>query len=106
MANPSTTLPRPAAKRVESPVHNAHVRRWIDECVALCQPDKVYYCNGSQAEREALYEQGVKEGVFTKLNQQKWPGCYFHRSAPNDVARTEHLTFICSERADDDYHRT
>jgi phosphoenolpyruvate carboxykinase (GTP) len=100
MATPSTTLPRPPVKRMESPVHNEHVRRWTDECVALCQPEKVYYCTGSQAEREALYEQGVKEGVFIELNEQKWPGCYFHRSAPNDVARTEHQTFICTPSAD------
>ena len=101
MASPTTTTSvRPAAKRPESPVRNDQVQWWIDQCVELCQPDRVYYVNGSNAEREALYEQGVKERVFVRLNQQKWPGCYYHRSASNDVARTEHLTFICTPSAD------
>lgn len=72
------------------------VLQWIDECVKLTQPQQVYWCDGSTAERDALYEQGVNEGIFIRLNQQKLPGCYLHRSNPNDVARTEHLTFICT----------
>jgi phosphoenolpyruvate carboxykinase (GTP) len=83
-----------------SPVTNPHVRRWIDECVALCKPDQVVYCNGSPGERQALLEQGVKDGTFVKLNQEKLPGCYLHRSNPNDVARSEHLTFICTPSPD------
>src|SRR5437879_13730988 len=43
-----------------------------------------------------FFEQGVREGVFIRLNQEKLPGCYLHRSNPNDVARSEHLTFICT----------
>jgi phosphoenolpyruvate carboxykinase (GTP) len=83
-----------------TPVINAHVRRWIEECVALCKPDDIYYCNGSAEERNALLEQGVEDGTFVRLNQQKLPGCYLHRSNPNDVARSEHLTFICTPSAD------
>jgi phosphoenolpyruvate carboxykinase (GTP) len=75
---------------------NRHVKAWIDECIAMCQPDRVQWCDGSKQEKQALLEQGVKDGIFVKLNQQKLPGCYYHRSSPNDVARTEHLTFICT----------
>ena len=83
------------------PTHvNEHVRRWVAECIELCQPDKVVWCDGSKSERAALLDQGVKEGVFVKLNQQRLPGCYYHRSNPNDVARTEHLTFICTPSQD------
>src|SRR5207237_10596277 len=79
-----------------TPLTNPHVRKWIEECVALCKPDNIYYCNGSLEERQALFEQGVNDGVFIRLNQQKLPGCYLHRSNPNDVARVEQLTFICT----------
>ena len=79
---------------------NRHARVWIDECIKLCQPDRVVWCDGSKNERDAFYEQGVGDGTFIRLNQKKWPGCYYHRSNSNDVARTEHLTFICTPSAD------
>ncbi|MGE5607879.1 MAG: phosphoenolpyruvate carboxykinase (GTP) [Bacillota bacterium] len=79
---------------------NKHVQQWVEEQIQLCKPDKVYWCNGSTQERDALFEQGVKDGVFIKLNQQKLPGCYLHRSNQNDVARSEHLTFICTPSQD------
>ncbi len=94
---PSNSL---SAATQGSPVTNAHVRAWIAECAALLRPDRVYYCNGTAAERAMLYEQGVADGTFIKLNPQKWPGCYYHRSNSNDVARTEHLTFICTPSRD------
>jgi phosphoenolpyruvate carboxykinase (GTP) len=68
--------------------------------IELCQPDSVVWCDGSKSERERFFAQGEKEGVFIKLNQKKWPGCYYHRSNSNDVARTEHLTFICTPSQD------
>src|SRR5262245_3560794 len=76
------------------------VKAWIDESVAMLQPDKIVWCDGSAEERQRFLDQGVKDGIFVKLNQQKWPGCYYHRSNSNDVARTEHLTFICGPSAD------
>jgi phosphoenolpyruvate carboxykinase (GTP) len=85
--------PRPAAV-------NDFVKLWVDECAALCQPDKLYWCDGSLDERQALFEQGVRDGIFTRLNQEKLPGCFLHRSNPNDVARSEHLTFICTPDQD------
>jgi phosphoenolpyruvate carboxykinase (GTP) len=79
---------------------NPKVRAWVEECVAHCKPDKVVWCDGSLEERKTFFEQGLKEGIFVKLNEKKWPGCYYHRSNSNDVARTEHLTFICTPGED------
>jgi phosphoenolpyruvate carboxykinase (GTP) len=81
-------------------VTNRIVRQWIDEMAALCKPDKIVVCDGGQEEKDALIQQGVKEGIFTRLNQEKLPGCYLHRSNQNDVARSEHLTFICASSED------
>jgi phosphoenolpyruvate carboxykinase (GTP) len=86
-------------QRADAAIH-ARVREWIKECIELCEPDQVYWCDGSQQERDSFFEQGVRDGVFVKLNQKKLPGCYFHRSNQNDVARTEHLTFICGPSED------
>jgi phosphoenolpyruvate carboxykinase (GTP) len=79
---------------------NASVQKWVKKCVDLCQPDKIVWCDGSLAERAALFDLGTQQGIFTRLNQQKLPGCYLHRSNPNDVARSEHLTFICTPAQD------
>ncbi len=79
---------------------NDYVRRWVDSCVSLCQPDRVVWLNGTREERQRLIRQGMDEGVFIELNQEKLPGCYLHRSNPNDVARTEQLTFICTPSQD------
>lgn len=79
---------------------NGAVKSWVDSCVELCQPDKVVWLVGGLEERTKLYKQGESEGVFIELNQKKWPGCYYHRSNSNDVARTEHLTFICTPSPD------
>jgi len=65
------------------------------------QPDDIVWCDGSSSERERLLEQAVKSGVLIPLNSRKRPGCYLHRSNPNDVARTEQVTFICTPSAED-----
>src|SRR3954470_22417434 len=104
----TTTIPSKTARTDSAatpglhatPAANPHVRKWIEKCVELCKPDNIYYCNGSPQERQALFEQGVADGTFTRLNQQKLPGCYLHRSNPNDVARSEHQTFICTPSPD------
>jgi phosphoenolpyruvate carboxykinase (GTP) len=75
---------------------NPAVLAWVKEQVKLCQPDKVYWCDGSKEERARMLDQAVKEGILIKLNQEKLPGCYYHRSNPNDVARVEQSTFICT----------
>ncbi len=82
------------------PEHKVSVQEWVDKCIELCQPEEVYLCNGTADERKKLYERGIREGVFIRLNQEKLPRCYLHRSNPNDVARSEHLTFICTPSKD------
>ncbi len=77
-------------------INNAHLSKWIVEMMALCKPDKVVLCSGSEAERRSFTELAVTQGVLIPLNQEKLPGCYLHRSNPNDVARVENLTFICT----------
>ena len=80
---------------------NPHVLRFVKETATLCQPDKIYWCNGSEAEKTALTEEAVAKGILLKLNPEKLPGCYYHRSSSNDVARVEQFTFICTETADE-----
>ena len=67
------------------------------EMADLTQPDRIFWCDGSEAEKEALYAEAVRQGVLIRLNQEKLPGCYYHRSHPSDVARVEQCTYICSE---------
>ncbi len=76
---------------------NVTVNKWLDEMKELLTPDKVVWIDGSDEQREALREEAVALGELTKLNQEKLPGCYLHRTNPNDVARVEDRTFICSK---------
>ena len=75
---------------------NPHVQKWVKDVAALCQPDEVFWCDGSEEEKEELTRIAFKCGDLIPLNQEKLPGCYLHRSALNDVARTENLTFVCT----------
>jgi phosphoenolpyruvate carboxykinase (GTP) len=77
-----------------------NVCEWVEEMKALCEPDSIYWCDGSEEEKERLTQQAVDAGVLIKLNQNKLPGCYYHRSNPNDVARVEDCTFICTRTPD------
>src|SRR5688572_4490522 len=81
--------------------NNPHVARWVDEMAALCRPDTIFWCDGSDEEKWALTAAAVKTGVLIELNQKKLPGCYLHRSNPNDVARAEQCTFICTPTRDE-----
>ncbi len=76
---------------------NPSIIKWLDEMKELLTPDSVVWIDGSDEQREALREEAVKLGELTKLNQEKLPGCYLHRTNPNDVARVEDRTFICSK---------
>lgn len=69
---------------------------WIEECARLTKPDRIVWCDGSPEERERMLEEAVGKGLLLPLNPKKRPGSYLHRSDPNDVARVEHLTFICT----------
>ncbi len=75
---------------------NKTVLKWLDEMKELLTPDKIVWINGSDEQREELREEAVKLGELHKLNQEKLPGCYLHRTNPNDVARVEDRTFICT----------
>src|SRR5215472_7637794 len=76
---------------------NQIVREWVAEMVKLCHPDRVHWCNGSQGERNALIAEAVQRRILIKLNEEKLPGCYYHRSHVSDVARVEQATFICTK---------
>jgi phosphoenolpyruvate carboxykinase (GTP) len=80
---------------------NAAIRDWVESTRKHCEPDQVFWVDGSEEERDHLYAQAVEQGVLIKLNQEKLPGCYYHRSNPNDVARAEQCTFICTPAKDE-----
>ncbi len=84
------------AELLTPPTSNKHLIRWVEKMADLCQPDDIYWVDGSKAEYDRLCQQLVDSGTFIKLNQKLWPGCFYARSAPNDVARVEDRTFICS----------
>lgn len=80
---------------------NKAVLDWIEEMRALVKPQSVMWIDGSEEQLEELRREGMKTGEMIKLNQEKLPGCYYHRSAVNDVARVEDRTFICCEKEED-----
>ena len=81
---------------IPSYVTNMTLRAWVKEMVALCKPNQIHWCDGSQAEYERLCEQMVESGTFIRLNSEKRPDSFLARSDPSDVARVEDRTFICS----------
>lgn len=80
---------------------NEQLDKWIQEARELCQPDNVHICDGSQEEYDSLCRQMLKTGTMIKLNESKRPNSYLSRSSPEDVARVEDRTFICSEKESD-----
>ena len=76
---------------------NPSVTRWVARMTELCRPDQVVWCDGSEAEKTRLTDEALKRGILIELNQEKLPGCYYHRSDPEDVARVEEFTFVCTE---------
>lgn len=82
-------------------IKSSKVRAWVEEMVALCKPDQLHWCDGSQVEYDALCDQLVRNGTFVKLNENKRPNSYLARSDQGDVARVEDRTFICSVKPED-----
>ncbi len=80
---------------------NTALQTWVDEVARLTKPSIIHWCDGSEAENARLIEDMLASGTLHRLNQTKHPNCYLHRSDPSDVARTEHLTFICSAKQED-----
>ena len=83
------------------PTTNPALISWVEEIAALCQPNAVYWCDGSQQEYDRLCAELVAAGTFIKLNENLRPGCFLARSDPRDVARVEDRTFICSVKQQD-----
>jgi len=80
---------------------NQHLLEWVNQMATLCKPAQIHWVDGSQTENESLCQQLVAAGTFIKLNEKLWPGCYYAKSDPGDVARVEERTFICSKTKDD-----
>jgi phosphoenolpyruvate carboxykinase (GTP) len=80
---------------------NETVRNWVAEMARVCQPDQIFWCDGSPLETEFLLSRALDQKILLPLDSQKWPGCYYHRSNPNDVARVEQLTYICTPSSEE-----
>jgi len=86
---------------IKNVVKNKKLLAWVEEMAKMCQPDNIYWCDGSEEENDRLLKGMVDSGMAIPLNQDKRPGCYLFRSHPSDVARVEERTFIASKSKDD-----
>ena len=92
------TAPQHVAS-LESLCHE--VSSWVDEVARLTQPERIHWCDGSDAEYQSLTRELVAKKELLPLNQQSFPGCYLYRSDPSDVARVEHVTYVCTKSRED-----
>jgi phosphoenolpyruvate carboxykinase (GTP) len=74
---------------------------WVDQAAQLTKPERIVFCDGSEAENQTVLQEMLRHSESFRLNSKTYPDCYLHRSNPSDVARTEHLTFICTPEKDD-----
>jgi phosphoenolpyruvate carboxykinase (GTP) len=79
-----------------APTQHAALLKWVEETAKLTKPDSIVWCDGSEAEKQKFTAEAVAAKVLIPLDQKKWPGCYYHHSNQNDVARVENLTLICT----------
>ncbi len=80
---------------------NPNVNAWVDKMIALTKPDKVVWIDGSDEQLQSLRQEAISTGEMIEMNQDEYPGCLYHRTLPNDVARVEDRTFICSKKKED-----
>ena len=80
---------------------NEALKNWVEQVASQTQPEHTHWCDGSASEYQGLIDQMLTDGTLLKLNEQTYPNCYLHRSDPSDVARVEHLTFVCTENKED-----
>ena len=80
---------------------NSNVLKWVDEIISMTNPSNVVWIDGSEELYEELRKEGCSTGELVKLNEEIYPGCYYHRSAKDDVARMEDKTFICYRKKED-----
>ena len=81
--------------------NNKVLGQWVEEVAALTRPDQVRWCDGSDGEYRKLVGEMLESGILKELNQETHPNCYLHLSNPNDVARVEHLTYVCTPTRDE-----
>ena len=79
----------------------AALNQWVEEVARLTQPEKIHWCDGSDVENQLLVDLMLSNGDLMRLNEETHPNCYLHRSHPDDVARVEHLTFVCTSERED-----
>ncbi|MGI9205830.1 MAG: phosphoenolpyruvate carboxykinase (GTP) [Woeseiaceae bacterium] len=77
------------------------LQEWVDSVADLTQPDNIHWCDGSEAENKRLISEMCASGTLSRLNDEAYPDCYLHLSDPSDVARVEHLTFVCTSSKED-----
>ncbi|MFA5095800.1 MAG: phosphoenolpyruvate carboxykinase (GTP) [Candidatus Omnitrophota bacterium] len=83
------------------PTHNKKLKAWVEKMAKLCRPDDIVWIDGTDTQRLALEKEAMGTGELIRLNQEKHPGSFLHRTAVDDVARTEHLTYICTRKKHD-----
>lgn len=81
-------------------IHN-RLKAWVEEMARMCGPDKIIWIDGSDTEKSRLEKEAFSTGEVIQLDQNKLPGCVYHRTAINDVARTENLTLICTKKKEE-----
>jgi phosphoenolpyruvate carboxykinase (GTP) len=88
-------------KGIDGKTPHAGLKHWVSEMAALCKPDRIVWINGTDEEKKRLEDEAVSTSEIIRLNPEKLPGCFYHRTAVNDVARTEHLTYVCTKKEED-----
>src|SRR3989338_1817238 len=89
------------AIEIHEVTNNKALKTWVSEMAALCQPDNIHWCDGSEKEKKQLTALAIQQGEVEALDPKLWPGCLYGRSKENDVARVEHLTLICTRNQRD-----